>query len=252
MSNARTKNRKGNKSELRGTGGIDLLGDGSVAWSERWRHGGGGDVADLGQSGGEEQEHEEKLESVGCGRAEARERGEPVVPGGEELVAGQPGGGSPRRRNETPQKAPHGHGWCPRPGCRTDSPMRCWWWWPAAAVASASAGGGLVSSRALHCPVLFFSWVLLPLEDTRLARSPPRPVSASAPKSQSIRQNKEKGGGSDPCLLSNAPCPAMWPGPSNYPKTWCYVRLNAVLFFFMREREKGNRKVMPQQRYRLV
>jgi len=28
--------------------GIDLLGDGSVAWAERGRHGGGSDVADLG------------------------------------------------------------------------------------------------------------------------------------------------------------------------------------------------------------
>ena len=99
------------ESGKRGVGGIDLLGDGSVAWAERGRHGGGGDVADLGQSGGEEQEHEEKLESVGCGRAEARQQGEPGVPGGEGLVAGQPGGGSPRRRNEAPQKAPHGHGW---------------------------------------------------------------------------------------------------------------------------------------------
>jgi hypothetical protein len=42
------------------------------------------------------------LESVISGRAETRERGEPVVPGGEELVAGQPGG----RQNEAPQKAP--------------------------------------------------------------------------------------------------------------------------------------------------
>jgi len=91
----------------------NLLGDGLVAWPERGHHGGGGDVADLGQGGGEEEQHEEKLESVGGGRAEARERGEPVVPGGEELVAWQPGGDTPRRRNEAPEKAAHGHGCFP-------------------------------------------------------------------------------------------------------------------------------------------
>jgi hypothetical protein len=38
-------------------------------------------------------------------------------------VAGQPGGGSPRRRNEAPQKAPHGHGWwCSGEG-RDDLPL---------------------------------------------------------------------------------------------------------------------------------
>lgn len=100
-----------------GKGSDNLLGDGSVAWPERGRHGGGGDVVDLGQGGGEEEQHEEKLESVGGGRAEARERGEPVVPRGEELVVGQPGGDTPRRRNEAAEKAAHGHECFPSP-CR--------------------------------------------------------------------------------------------------------------------------------------
>jgi hypothetical protein len=93
----------------------NLFCDGAVSRAERGSHGGGGDEADLGKGGGDEEQHEEKLEAVGAGRAQAK-RGEPVLParggGREQLVARQPGGDSSGRRDEAPQKGAHGHG-CP-------------------------------------------------------------------------------------------------------------------------------------------